>query len=865
MDNSADAPLARRPWGPIPRRVLGSPLTRLRYGTAALVFCAASLCASAFAADLTRIRGLHLTGNWGANRRGIKTIGKGVLYPAGTISAASVVSSESRGSFTDDTGATVTNDVAQVRLAGVTTGGITLTQAGFWIGRVVSSTNPKDPALSTIFVQFRPSLDSSLKGVSGFSRDITLSLSADSSSADLRQLSFAAGDALTYVTSVLASGPELLKQGTFSLSPPSALSKDDAIQALERFRSFALATRSEYFDFIKNENSNWLGISVAIFQESLADPTVKLRYRPPGDTSDATYTFDDADLEAFILQAKQNGLHVYLTLAFESTELAPIDRPPDPKDPTCRTVQHPVNRWNFGQPTVNVNSPNQACLNPDYWWWNPAHKDHAQNVAVFWNSYIALAVKYGALCQRLGVEIFSVGTETDNLFRSRHSTWPNSFGPELTQMATAVRAAYSGLLTYDQSYTVHTVPIDGGAGSDHLFEDMVLDIVGVSAYFELATAPVTRVLSVSELESTWDGIFRRYLQPLQARNPGKPIVFLEFGYTDDLGSPSTAGSNSGMSEPSTQGGQPTTGMQQQAHIFEAFYNVADRYGDLVRGTFVWGNKIFSSGAFSCGNIGFDLYCKPSAQTVASAYRKWRDLQPAIQPAIAGISNAASGQTGVFPGGYVSLYGTNFTPGRTDWSGSIRNGVLPTALDGVTVMMGGKPAYISALTPGQINVLAPDVGPGDIDVTVVTPTGQSAPFRTVAEPVVPAFLEWPAHQPVATHVDYTIAAGSGTFNGLKTVAARPGEVIVLWGTGFGPTNPPVPPGQTPGLNAGASTQAAVSININGAPVPVLSSAISSFPGLYQVAIRVPDFADGSYPLTACANGQTSPTTMLSISR
>jgi len=48
--------------------------------------------------------------------------------------------------------------------------------------------------------------------------------------------------------------------------------------------------------------------------------------------------------------------------------------------------------------------------------------------------------------------------------------------------------------------------------------------------------------------------------------------------------------------------------------------------------------------------------------------------------------------------------------------------------------------------------------------------------------------------VATHVDYTIAAKNGTFLGLTTVPAKPGEVITLWVTGCGPTNASVPAGQ-----------------------------------------------------------------------
>ena len=167
------------------------------------------------------------------------------------------------------------------------------------------------------------------------------------------------------------------------------------------------------------------------------------------------------------------------------------------------------------------------------------------------------------------------------------------------------------------------------------------------------------------------------------------------------------------------------------------------------------------------------------------------------PIVTGVANAAGGQPGVASGAFVSIYGSNFTPlAYDDWSKSITNGQLPTQLDGLSVTIGGKPAYINAITPGQINVQAPDLGKGPVQVVVTTGGGASTPFATNSQLYSPAFFPWPGNQPVATHADYTWAVKNGTFPGTTTVPAKPGEVIVLWGTGFGPTNPPVPAGQEP---------------------------------------------------------------------
>jgi uncharacterized protein (TIGR03437 family) len=235
------------------------------------------------------------------------------------------------------------------------------------------------------------------------------------------------------------------------------------------------------------------------------------------------------------------------------------------------------------------------------------------------------------------------------------------------------------------------------------------------------------------------------------------------------------------------------------------------------------------------------------------------------PTITGVSNAAGGQLGVSPGSFVSIYGDLFAslPLAT-WDHAISNGQLPPSLNGVSVTIGGQPAYISAVTPGQINAQAPDVGDGSVQVVVTTPAGASAPFTSNSQQYGPAFFLWPNNQPVATHLDYTLAAANGTFPGTTTVPAKPGEVITLWGTGFGPTDPAVSAGQLPGQNAGAPTLNPVTVMVNGTTVSVLGAALSTYAGLYQVAIQVPaSLANGSYPLVASIGGVSSPAVTLTV--
>jgi uncharacterized protein (TIGR03437 family) len=236
--------------------------------------------------------------------------------------------------------------------------------------------------------------------------------------------------------------------------------------------------------------------------------------------------------------------------------------------------------------------------------------------------------------------------------------------------------------------------------------------------------------------------------------------------------------------------------------------------------------------------------------------------PLGTPVVTGVVNAAGGQPSVPSGAFVSIYGSNFTPlPYDDWSKTIKNGQLPTELDGVSVTIGGKLTYINAITPGLINVQAPDVGNGPAAVVVTTDFGSSAPFATNSQLYSPAFFLWPGNQPVATHLDYSLAAKGGTFPGLTAVPAKPGEVIILWGTGFGPTNPVVPAGQEPTV-AAPPTQNPVAVTLGGTPVPVLAAVLSTYAAAYVVAIQIPaSMADGDYPIFASVNGAQSPANIL----
>jgi uncharacterized protein (TIGR03437 family) len=95
-------------------------------------------------------------------------------------------------------------------------------------------------------------------------------------------------------------------------------------------------------------------------------------------------------------------------------------------------------------------------------------------------------------------------------------------------------------------------------------------------------------------------------------------------------------------------------------------------------------------------------------------------------------------------------------------------------------------------------------------------------------------------------------------GYFSFSARPvkvGEVLELYGVGFGPTNPPVPAGQA-FSGAAPTLPQTVTITIGGVPATVQFSGIVSA-GLYQLNVVVPSVASGDQLLQASAGGAQTP--------
>jgi uncharacterized protein (TIGR03437 family) len=237
--------------------------------------------------------------------------------------------------------------------------------------------------------------------------------------------------------------------------------------------------------------------------------------------------------------------------------------------------------------------------------------------------------------------------------------------------------------------------------------------------------------------------------------------------------------------------------------------------------------------------------------------------PSIAPG--GVVNAADFVPQIGPGTWVTVEGSNLSTSTRTWGPSDFSGSnLPTQLDGVSVTVDGKPAYIYYISPSQLNILTPDdTLQGPVAVQVTTAHGKSnvvSASETSLAPALFTFSPQGSKYAAAVRADGTYIGPPNLFAGQTTVPAKPGDVILLYGTGFGGTNPASPVGQ---ISAPSPLAVQPAVYIGGTLANTLFAGLVS-PGLCQFNVVVPDVPDGDRSVLVQAGGVSSaPGTFLSI--
>jgi len=255
-----------------------------------------------------------------------------------------------------------------------------------------------------------------------------------------------------------------------------------------------------------------------------------------------------------------------------------------------------------------------------------------------------------------------------------------------------------------------------------------------------------------------------------------------------------------------------------------------------------------------------------ATAAAMQTAKATQSAPAISPG--GVVPLYSTVNTIEPGGWVSIYGSNLAAGTAFW-----NGDFPTSLGGTSVTINGKSAYLSYVSPSQINLQAPDDSTAG-EVTVVVITGNGTATSTVAlNPYSPSFiLRDSMHvNAIILRSDGSGAYGDGAYDilgpadcfGYPTVGAKPGDLVEIFGVGFGPTNPKVLAGKV--FSGAAPITEPFTLYINNTVVTPLFVGMSSA-GVYQINLIVPPgLGQGDVPITAWVTGgfSTQPNIFFSL--
>jgi uncharacterized protein (TIGR03437 family) len=218
---------------------------------------------------------------------------------------------------------------------------------------------------------------------------------------------------------------------------------------------------------------------------------------------------------------------------------------------------------------------------------------------------------------------------------------------------------------------------------------------------------------------------------------------------------------------------------------------------------------------------------------------------ATKPEIHSVGAHSSGPA-ISRNGWIEIKGIGLAPAGTLalWNDApdFAQGKMPTSLAGVSVKIGGKPAYVYFVSPNQINVLAGlDTALGTVDVEVIVAGITSDPFPIIKNAASPSLLYFGVTGFIAaTHADGSLLGPAYlSVPGFTFTPAKAGETVVLYGVGFGNTVTP--------LTEGASTQTGSLIAPPGFQVGSQLASVRFAglvaPGLFQFNIVIPSVPSG----------------------
>jgi uncharacterized protein (TIGR03437 family) len=199
----------------------------------------------------------------------------------------------------------------------------------------------------------------------------------------------------------------------------------------------------------------------------------------------------------------------------------------------------------------------------------------------------------------------------------------------------------------------------------------------------------------------------------------------------------------------------------------------------------------------------------------------------------GVVNSASRTRMISPGSLITITGSNLAlPAQA-------GAPLPRSLGGICITANEITIPLISTSPGQIEAqLPPELPPGRVTLTVrstrlgVSSTGVQVQVTQTAPGVFTTDIGDGVQRAALYH------AMDGTLVVPEYPAERD-ETVVLYATGLGPVDFPVPGGQASPADPLAATTESVSVTVGGHPYQVLWSGLApGLIGVYQINIYVP---------------------------
>ena len=206
---------------------------------------------------------------------------------------------------------------------------------------------------------------------------------------------------------------------------------------------------------------------------------------------------------------------------------------------------------------------------------------------------------------------------------------------------------------------------------------------------------------------------------------------------------------------------------------------------------------------------------------------------------AGVVNAASYATGtVAPGEIVSIFGDGLGPAAAVGLQLTPGGLVSNTLGGSQVLFDNIPAPLIFVQQKQISAIVPYeiAGKTTTQLTVTTPGGTSSQVAINVGGTIPGLFSYDssgAGQLAAFNQD-------GTTVNSALHPAPAGSIVVLYGTGEGPTIPKGIDGKIATAGSLPSPAFPITVTIGGIPAEVAyaGAAPTLVAGIFQIDVQVP---------------------------